>query len=393
MNPAKAEVASRLKPDQQSRLKPDLIGSGRIKPPSKLAEPSRLSKAGSIATSSVKSSTKSTSSGLRKPNSVPKMTKNVQKIPSSAPEPPQRTTSRLSSERLPQRKEVPPELPKKSSRVQPAKEPTGQVGGLSKPVEKTEAVSRTKLRQKVPTATDKTVKPGSTAGNRSVETTRIRPPSFLPQKSTTGNRSGTQSEMVQPPTKLKFVSSSTRQTTSEKGQPVSTGPSRIPPVQPQPVQSQPSQRTQPVQPRPAPPPPPQESTTKVVEKLAEKVAEKTKPEIKPEIKPEVEMERRSTPISPPLPPQRTTSTSSVPTSLGDSTIQTPKNLEVSEKVEKVPEKKEKSKIASKERDNIIKCMNSFFFWGGGVSSFRKNPSCKEIPLKMQKRGDAFRGCL
>ena len=354
-NPSKSEPLSRIKQDSTTRLKSDSTGSNRIRPPSKLSEPSKVPKSGSTATSSVKNSTKSEPTGLRK-SVVSTMAKNTGKVPSSAPEPPQRTTSRLSSEKLPQRKDIPPELPKKSSRIQPPKDPTGQKQLVSakttslaeKQSTKSEPQSRLKVRQKVPTATDKTVKPGSTAGNRSVETTRIRPPSFLPQKSSTGIKTGTQSEMIQPPTKLKFVSKSTRQASSEKGQPVSSiqnqskcGLNRLQP-----------EKTQPVQPRPAPPPPPQESTTKVVEKLNEKIAEKLPEKPKPEKKSVSQPENRLEPGSPPLPPQRTTSTSSAPsTSKEDSGIPpTQSSVPAQEKREKNSEKKEKSKIASKERD-------------------------------------------
>ena len=374
-NPSKSEPLSRIKQDSTTRLKSDSTGSNRIRPPSKLTEPSKVPKSGSTATSSVKNSTKSEPIGLRK-SVVSTMAKNTGKVPSSAPEPPQRTTSRLSSEKLPQRKDIPPELPKKSSRIQPPKDPTGQKQLVSakatslaeKQSTKSEPPSRLKVRQKVPTATDKTVKPGSTAGNRSVETTRIRPPSFLPQKSSTGIKTGTQSEMIQPPTKLKFVSKSTRQASSEKGQPVSSiqnqskcGLNRLQP-----------EKTLPVQPRPAPPPPPQESTTKVVEKLNEKIAEKLPEKPKPEKKSVSQPENRLEPGSPPLPPQRTTSTSSAPsTSKEDSGIPptqssvppTQSSVPAQEKREKNSEKKEKSKIASKERDFLNqRCFLKFLFY-------------------------------
>ena len=362
-NPSKSEPLSRIKQDSTTRLKPDSTGSNRIRPPSKLTEPSKVPKTGSTATASVKNSTKSEPTGLRK-SVVSTMAKNAGKVPSSAPEPPQRTTSRLSSEKLPQRKDIPPELPKKSSRIQPPKDPTGQKQLVSakntslaeKHSTKSEPQSRLKVRQKVPTATDKTVKPGSTAGNRSVETTRIRPPSFLPQKSGTGIKTGTQSEMIQPPTKLKFVSKSTRQASSEKGQPVSSiqNQSKLNRLQPEKTQ-----------PRPAPPPPPQESTTKVVEKLNEKNAEKIPEKPKPDKKSVSQPENRLEPGSPPLPPQRTTSTSSAPsTSKEDSGIPaTQSSVPAQEKREKNSEKKEKSKIASKEPGYLIKDIskNIYFY--------------------------------
>ena len=395
-NPSKSEPLSRIKQDSTTRLRPDSTGSNRIKPPSKLTEPSKVPKS---ATSSVKNSTKSEPTGLRK-SVVSTMAKNTGKVPSSAPEPPQRTTSRLSSEKLPQRKDIPPELPKKSSRIQPPKDPTGQKQLVSakttslaeKQSTKSEPQCRLKVRQKVPTATDKTVKPGSTAGNRSVETTRIRPPSFLPQKSSTGIKTGTQSEMIQPPTKLKFVSKSTRQASSEKGQPVSSiqnqskgGLNRLQP-----------EKTQPVQPRPAPPPPPQESTTKVVEKLNEKIAEKLPEKPKPDKKSVSQPENRLEPGSPPLPPQRTTSTSSAPsTSKEDSGIPaTQSSVPAQEKREKISEKKEKSKIASKGHDYLIKhvSQNLYFYYIMTIiklirkksrQSFRKFPKCLRNLLESQ----------
>lgn len=281
--------------------------NSRLKQPSRLAQPN-----GTSDKLSNSSSTKH--SHIRKPPATSKTLPTTKAKLASAPDPPQRTTSRLSSDRL-TRQDIPPELPKKSttktsifSRTNNANTSNSTKAPPPKTSETKEATtlrnqnglsevhSRIKVhsRQKIAMTTDKTR--GST-GIRSIETTKIRPPSFLPQKASTASGKA-KSDIAPAITKLKYVSVSGRHAASEMDHT-----------------------------RPAPPPPPQQSSTKMVKKLTdtkrESDASNTVQEKPTPIEPASFIPARS-PTQPPPPPERTTSTSSVP-SLDEIAIPTSSN--------------------------------------------------------------------